>query len=262
MTDNEALREWLDKTEWVQKTATAQELGKHRADVLRLRIEALEAQLEAVGAGGVQPLRPAPAAHVEPIYADLPEDSIGPFDVTETEEGDEYYDHMGECWMDAKEHGVRLYTEAHLRAFADATHALRVSAQQRTLSGLESDADAQKPPARLYLCGPMTGLPEFNYPAFHAAAAELRACGFTVVNPAESGLPADAPWHQHMRVNLKAMMDCDGVALLPGWQASKGATLEVDLALELSMPVRRKLYWLVHGPLGAYLPQRKTGAEA
>lgn len=33
---------WLEKTEWVQETATAKELGLHRADVLRMRIENLE----------------------------------------------------------------------------------------------------------------------------------------------------------------------------------------------------------------------------
>lgn len=39
--------EWLEKTEWVQKTSQSHELGQHRADVLRARIEALEAQLAA-----------------------------------------------------------------------------------------------------------------------------------------------------------------------------------------------------------------------
>lgn len=39
---------------------------------------------------------------------------------------------------------------------------------------------------RLYLAGPMTGLPDFNYPAFHAAAAAWRAAGWTVANPAEN----------------------------------------------------------------------------
>lgn len=47
----------------------------------------------------------------------------------------------------------------------------------------------------IYLCGPMTGLPEYNYPAFHAAAAELRAQGWRVVNPAENAEPtADPTW--------------------------------------------------------------------
>jgi hypothetical protein len=34
---------WLEKTEWVQETAQPQELGMHRADVLRQRIERLSA---------------------------------------------------------------------------------------------------------------------------------------------------------------------------------------------------------------------------
>jgi hypothetical protein len=36
------LAEWLAKTEWVQKTSDWQELGLHRADVLKRRIEILE----------------------------------------------------------------------------------------------------------------------------------------------------------------------------------------------------------------------------
>ena len=37
----------------------------------------------------------------------------------------------------------------------------------------------------IYLSGPMTGLPEFNYPAFHEAARRWRAIGWDVINPAE-----------------------------------------------------------------------------
>jgi len=37
-----AIAEWLDKTEWVQKSSDWQELGMHRADVLKRRIEQLE----------------------------------------------------------------------------------------------------------------------------------------------------------------------------------------------------------------------------
>ena len=41
---NVALDEWMEKTDWVQQTIRPRELGMHRADVLRARIEALDAE--------------------------------------------------------------------------------------------------------------------------------------------------------------------------------------------------------------------------
>lgn len=41
-----AFNEWHEKTSWVQQTATAKELCKHRADVLRDRIESLQSECE------------------------------------------------------------------------------------------------------------------------------------------------------------------------------------------------------------------------
>lgn len=89
---------------------------------------------------------------------------------------------------------------------------------------------------RLQLVGPMTGLPQFNYPAFNAAAAELRAAGFQVWNPADCGLgPHPRGWY--MRQSLGALPHADAVVLLPGWEASAGARLEVHTALALDTPV-------------------------
>jgi hypothetical protein len=83
----------------------------------------------------------------------------------------------------------------------------------------------------------MTGLPEFNYPAFNAEAARLRALGLRVENPAENPLPAEAPWHQCMRAAIRQMLTCDTVALLPGWNTSRGANVEVELATHLKLEV-------------------------
>jgi hypothetical protein len=44
-----ALEVWLDKTEWVQETVKPHELGMHRADVLKQRIEEALAQPEQDG---------------------------------------------------------------------------------------------------------------------------------------------------------------------------------------------------------------------
>lgn len=80
---------------------------------------------------------------------------------------------------------------------------------------------------KLYITGPMTGLPEFNHPAFYAAAKTLSDRGFTAVNPAENGLTAGAPWAQHMRRDIAMLVDCDGLATLPGCATSIGAQLEI-----------------------------------
>ena len=100
-------------------------------------------------------------------------------------------------------------------------------------------APAACTPVRLYLCGPMTGLPESNYPAFNRAAAELRAMGYDVRNPAE--LEAPLAWARRrvvesvsrgdwMREALALMLQCDSLCLLPGWEESRGARLERDVA--------------------------------
>lgn len=97
----------------------------------------------------------------------------------------------------------------------------------------------------LYLSGPMSGLPEFNHPAFKAAAAELRAAGYQVVCPTENGLPPDAPWEQHMRADIAAMVaQCNAIALLPGSQNSKGARLELDIAVGLNFRAGSVEGWL------------------
>lgn len=41
---------------------------------------------------------------------------------------------------------------------------------------------------KIYLAGPMRGIPEFNFPAFHAMACRLRAEGNVVFNPAEKDI--------------------------------------------------------------------------
>ena len=41
----ETCSEWSEKTGWIQETATAKELGMHRADVMRKRIEDLEREV-------------------------------------------------------------------------------------------------------------------------------------------------------------------------------------------------------------------------
>jgi len=91
---------------------------------------------------------------------------------------------------------------------------------------------------RVYIAGPMTGIIEYNFPAFHAAAAAWRKEGWEVVSPAEmdeeiDGFDAKADKalsHSHyMRRDLPEVAGCDAIALLPGWEGSKGANNEITV---------------------------------
>lgn len=98
-----------------------------------------------------------------------------------------------------------------------------------------TDADTED---AVYLSGPMTGLPDFNRPAFHAAAAALREQGHVVINPAEVDLGPDATWVDYMRVHLAEIARrVTQVFVLPGWEGSRGAQLEVHVARSLGLPV-------------------------
>lgn len=90
---------------------------------------------------------------------------------------------------------------------------------------------------KIYVAGPMTGLPDLNFPAFHAAAAHLRAQGHTVINPAEINPDTTAAWEDCMRRDIAELVTCDGIHLLPGWRVSRGARLEHHIATSLGLMV-------------------------
>jgi len=87
---------------------------------------------------------------------------------------------------------------------------------------------------KLYLAGPMSGMPDNNYPAFAAETIRLRGLGYEVVSPAEIN-PEGGTWHKCMRRDMEQMVRCDEVATLPGWDKSQGATLEVYVAGRLGI---------------------------
>lgn len=97
---------------------------------------------------------------------------------------------------------------------------------------------------KLYVAGPMTGLPEFNYPAFRRAAADLEAAGFQVEDPSTNVNPTPDDYHGWLRAGLAQLITCDAVALLAGWEASGGARLEVNVAATLGLRVRSLREWL------------------
>jgi len=93
-----------------------------------------------------------------------------------------------------------------------------------------------------YLAGPMSGIEDQNYPAFIEAAASLRATGHQIVSPHEvyhhPSEPDRSRWVTLLQRDLRALAECQGIILLPGWTKSKGAKFELHVALTLEMPVR------------------------
>ena len=110
---------------------------------------------------------------------------------------------------------------------------------------------------KIYVAGPMRGIPEFNFPAFNVATKKLRAEGHEVFNPAEKDnqrhgtdiSKGNATGDENLAAkqhgfNLREALaedldyicrQADAVALLPGWQNSKGALAELATARALGL---------------------------
>lgn len=106
----------------------------------------------------------------------------------------------------------------------------------------------------LYVAGPMSGRPDLNYPMFNSTQARLEKVGFRVLNPADIDEqfryifscqnadrrcggdrcevcgPDKRDWQWYMRKAIPMVCQADGICVLPGWQESRGARLETDLA--------------------------------
>jgi nucleoside 2-deoxyribosyltransferase len=89
---------------------------------------------------------------------------------------------------------------------------------------------------KVYIAGPMTSLPEFNFPAFNAAAAAWRAAGWDVLNPAESfDGRTDLAYRDYVLHDIDLLLQCDAIAMLPGWDGAnaRGSVWEWGLAQKI-----------------------------
>jgi hypothetical protein len=131
------------------------------------------------------------------------------------------------------------------------------------LNAYDTDAELITEPIQrkrvLYIAGPMRGVAYFNYPMFDRVAKELRDGGNEVISPADEDRIHDGfdpyanPAHAHpdactfpttmdfsktVRRCLDAVLRCDEIVLLPGWENSNGAVAELTLAMWLGKRVR------------------------
>lgn len=73
--------------------------------------------------------------------------------------------------------------------------------------------------------------------AFGMAARYLGLKGYEPVNPFDNGVADDADWRQHMRADIRMLVECDSIYMLQGWEQSKGAKLELDVASSCGLTV-------------------------
>ena len=80
---------------------------------------------------------------------------------------------------------------------------------------------------KIYISGKITGLKNYKK-LFRKAEKRLIKKGFNVVNPVTLGeaLPENSDWSKYMKMDLHAMLECNGIYLLDNWEDSKGAIIE------------------------------------
>lgn len=102
---------------------------------------------------------------------------------------------------------------------------------------------------KIYIAGPMTGVPEHNFPAFDRAKVLLLKDGYEVVSPADidramgfeglgtTGAPEETKTmlREMFERDIIALFDCDAIYLLKGWMNSVGATAEHAVARRLGL---------------------------
>jgi len=76
----------------------------------------------------------------------------------------------------------------------------------------------------IYIAGPMTGIPDLNFHAFEAAEKKLKELGHIVRSPHR--IKQCCTYEEYLRVDLKLLLTCDTIAMLPGWNKSNGAKKE------------------------------------
>ena len=116
---------------------------------------------------------------------------------------------------------------------------------------------------KVYIAGPMSGIPQFNIPKFFRVSSILKANGFYPINPAEldgdSGLLVaslknlegdptktegfsngydESVWAQVLGRDVEVVLSkVEGIVLLEGWQKSKGARIEAFCALTQGLTI-------------------------
>lgn len=89
----------------------------------------------------------------------------------------------------------------------------------------------------IYISGPMTGIDDYNYPEFERHASEFRSDGIAVISPHEITPEFGLPYSHYMKRDIAALLLCDAIIMLDGWENSRGAKLEREIAIACGLRV-------------------------
>lgn len=111
---------------------------------------------------------------------------------------------------------------------------------------------------KIYISGAITGVPiEEARLTFEDAAKHVTGTGHVAVNPFDvpphwrcdcpidvtdtAGAGGSHSWACYLRGDLAALLDCDAILMLPGWESSHGARLELTTASACGL----RVFWEV-----------------
>lgn len=89
----------------------------------------------------------------------------------------------------------------------------------------------------IYISGAIKNDPDF-FTKFDRCERALITQGYEVVNPCTLNHPPEATYEDFMREDIRAMIDCDEIGMIPGWEHSAGAKLEFLVATMCGLEVR------------------------
>jgi hypothetical protein len=89
---------------------------------------------------------------------------------------------------------------------------------------------------KIYISGPITGMKNLNSESFSKAEKLLTMPGTHPVNPLN--IPSEnKSWQGHMKADIAELINCDYIAMLPGWWHSKGSVVEILIAKILGIKI-------------------------
>lgn len=123
---------------------------------------------------------------------------------------------------------------------------------------------------KIYIAGPMRGKPAYNFKAFDDARDFLTSIGYApispadidrnttgfdpIANPGQEWIPQNDPIENICRRDVDAVLDCDGIYMLEGWEDSSGANMEIGIAKF----VNKKVFFQTDGYMPMIIKEKIT----